>query len=74
MPQSKWERGFWAAVRGGGTGGFNPYQPEHWRPKKEKKVKKKLKVKKEKKDFFNEHIKVLGLNLPENPKQLTFFD
>ena len=72
MPQSKWERGFWAAVRGGGS--FNPYPPEHWRPKKGKKVKKKLKVKKEKKDFFNEHIKVLGLNLPENPKQLTFFD
>jgi hypothetical protein len=60
MPQSKWERGFWAAVRGGGTGGFNPYPPEHWRPKKGKKVKKRLKSKK-KKYFLKEHIKIVTI-------------
>ena len=72
MPQSRWERGFWAAVRGGGS--FNPYPPEHWRPKKEKKVKRKLKhtQKAAKKDFLKEHIKVVAI--PDIGKQLTFFD
>ena len=70
MPQSKWERGFWAAVRGGGSSGFNPYPPEHWRPKKNKKVKKRLKS--GKKDFFKEHVKVV--KIPDIGKQLTFFD
>lgn len=66
MPQSKWERGFWAAVRGGGS--FNPYPPEHWRkPKKAKKVKKRLK-----KDFIEKHVRILGI--PDSSKQLTFFD
>lgn len=46
MPQSKWERGFWAAVRGGGTGGFNPYPPEHWRKPKKNSYKKTNKLKK----------------------------
>lgn len=37
MPQSKFEKGFWAACRGG-KGNFTPYPPEHWRkPKTEKK-------------------------------------
>lgn len=65
MPQSKWEKAFWAAARSNGT--FNAYPPEHYRkPKKNKKVKKRLK-----KDFFKEHVKVLGI--PDG-KQLTFFD
>lgn len=70
MPQSKWERGFWAAVRGGGTGGFNPYPPEHWRkPKTNRKRKKNKKVKS---DFIKKHVKVVGI--PDISKQLTFFD
>lgn len=70
MPQSKWERGFWAAVRGGGTGGFSPYPPEHWRkPKTNRKRKTNKKVKS---DFIKKHVKVVGI--PDISKQLTFFD
>lgn len=58
MPQSKWERGFWASVRGGGND-FKPYPPEHWRkPKTDKKRPRKT---------FKQKI------TPEAP-QLTFFD
>jgi len=64
MPQSKWERGFWAAVRGGGTGGFSPYPPEHWRPKK-RLVNSKIKNRVHKKKI---------VKIPDISKQLTFFD
>ena len=84
MPQSKWERGFWAAVRDKDNilpsgKEFNPYPPEHWRPKKGKKVKKKLGTK-------NKHWKIVSkghdgklntivdFNYIDRSKQLTFFD
>lgn len=76
MPQSKWERGFWAAVRGGGSSGFNPYPPEHWRPKKEKKVKRKLKNQKSHKVMLGKtssgnYVKVMDIY---TDNQLTLFD
>lgn len=59
MPQSKWERGFWASVRGGGTGIFKPYPPEHWRKPK---TNRKRKVKKRAKSYFlKNHVKVISI-------------
>ena len=70
MPQGRFERGFWAAVRGGDMK-FKPYPPEHWRkPKTNRKRKSKKKVKS---DFIKEHVKILGI--PDyKEQQLTFFD
>ena len=75
MPQSKWERGFWASVRDKDNilpngKEFKPYPPEHWRKPKtnrKRKVNKKLKS-----DFIKNHVKVVGI--PDIGKQLTFFD
>lgn len=81
MPQSKWERGFWASVRGGGTGIFKPYPPEHWRkPKTNRKKKsqislknnKNLNLKRAKSDFLKKHVKVV--TIPDIGKELTLFD
>lgn len=65
MPQSHWEKAFWAAAR---SSDFKPYPPEHWaKPKKKKKHH-------EKKKDLNvvKHYKVVGK--ASNGKSVTVID
>ena len=59
MPQSKWEKAFWAACRGQGSGAFKAYPPEHWRKPKTNKRRPRKPTRRK--------------IAPEAP-QLTFFD
>jgi hypothetical protein len=45
MPQTKWEKAFWAAARGSEADGFTPYSWKHWyKPKTNRKRKKATKT------------------------------